>query len=132
MINGRLEPGEKRVTFGTLVNWGLVIPEACTITIRPYAFDKDVNPLDFARGVYTAHDHDDFLKGRLAFIEVEASVYDAQGHLLGRDEFCGVEWRKTAKQLSFAEADVEELMTEEERKGLVTNAIYLAIQEGGL
>ncbi|MFD6073813.1 hypothetical protein [Amycolatopsis lurida] len=133
MIRGELQDGERVVPAQSLVEWQVPVREGWTVTIRPDEIDTNTTPLDFEVGRYSAHDHRDFLAKRLVFIVVVAEVYGRERSLLGSEEIVGVEWRRSGRpqDLHIGQADVDKLVTTDERKWLTTNAVYHAIQAGG-
>ncbi|WP_410662061.1 hypothetical protein [Amycolatopsis sp. lyj-84] len=133
MIRGELQDGEKVVPPEVLAEWDLRVGEGWTVTIRPDVIDQTVSPLTFEVGKYTAHDQHEFLAKRLVFLMLVAEVYDRAGMLIGSEEFTGVEWRPPGlpRDLHVGQADIGELVTDAERRWMVTNAVSHAIQSHG-
>ncbi|WP_370944061.1 hypothetical protein AB5J62_33810 [Amycolatopsis sp. cg5] len=130
-----LRQGERIIPAADLARWGVDIPDGWTVTIRPDGIDSSARPIDFPVGHYTAHDHDAFLHKRLVFLEVMADAYNKDGRKVGSDEIVGVEWRPPLtpppRRVIPGEANVDELLTEDERKRLAENAVAHGIQAWG-
>ncbi|WP_158884111.1 hypothetical protein [Amycolatopsis anabasis] len=124
MIKGNLESGEQVVTAEKLAEWGAVLPQGWTVTVRPDRFDSDCTPLSFSEGTYSAHDYEAFLNKGLVFIVVVAEVYDEHGFSLGVSEASGVEWREPGRHVG--EANLDDLVSDADRRELVEDAVASA------
>ncbi|GAA1962196.1 hypothetical protein [Amycolatopsis minnesotensis] len=131
MLNGELESGETIVLWETLALWGVALPEGWVITLRPDRFDADRTPLDFEVGHYSAHDYRAFLDGELIFVVVVAEVF-AEGASLAQVEVNGLGWRPDTKKPRYVgDANVDDLLSYEDLRELVSDVVAQAEREVG-